>query len=133
MKKLTLERPMPTINGFPVPIYELDLPKSREEFPDVNNHHMCYTARMMGRTLLTSIWRNMDENQIILPRDVHQILHDRYAPPKDLPSLTDLVDYLDESYDRGKLMRLGTAFNPSYEPITKELRSMYLEEYGRLK
>lgn len=136
MKKLRIPREYPTVNGFPVHPYELELPPSRfneNRQYDFNNHHLCYTARRMGQFVLTQTWRDLDENQLVLPKDTHAVLHDRYDPPRELPGILDLVNHLDEAYDAGKLLRYGSANNPTYKTITPELRSLYLAEYEQLK
>jgi hypothetical protein len=133
---MRLPREYPTNNGFPVSPLELDLPGIRfhdgrqHEF---NNHHLCFTARKMGLLAITNTWRNLDENQLVMPKEIHAILHDRYDPPTHLPDLGDLVDYLDEAYDAGKLLKHGSANHPIYSTITPEIRHRYLEEYGRLR
>lgn len=133
---MRLPREYPTNNGFPVSPLELDLPRPR--FHDgkqleFNNHHLCYTERRMGQLAITTIWRNLAENQLVMPKETHAVLHDRYDPPTKLPELGELVDYLDEAYDAGKLLRYGSANYPSYQTITPELRHDYLEEYGRIR
>lgn len=131
-----LERPYPTINGFPVDPYELELPKSRFEITtprEVNNHHLCFTKRKMGLLAITETWRNLAENQVVMPIDTHAILHSQYGPPKDLPDLLELVDYLEEAYEKGKMLKFGSANFPSYSPISPELRHEYLREYGELR
>lgn len=136
MAKINIERPYPTINGFPVSPYELELPKSRFETTssrEVNNHHLCFTKRKMGLLAITQVWRDLDENQVVLPIDTHAVLHSLFSPPKELPDLLDLVDHLEEAYEVGKMLKTGSANFPTYTLISPELRSEYLREYGELR
>lgn len=133
---MRLSREYPTVNGFPVNPYELDLPAPRYgegRQAEFNNHHLAFTRARMGLFVLTQTMRDMDENQIVMPKDVHSVLHDRYDPPSEIPSLYDLMDYIDDSYAQGKLLRYGSASNPTYKTITPQLRRACMDEYGQLK
>ncbi len=124
------------MNGFPVHPYELDLPAPRYnegKQMEFNNHHFCWTRQKMGLFVLTQTMRDMDENQLVMSKDVHFTLHDRYDPPKDVPTPYDLMDYVDDSFAQGKLLRYGSASNPIYKTITPQLRRACMDEYGQLK
>lgn len=130
-----LPREYPTVNGFPVHPLELDLPAPRFNEGrqiDFNNHHLAFTARRMGQLVLTQTMRDLDEFQLVMPKETHAILHDRYEPPRHIPTLYDLMNHIDDAFEAGKLLRYGSAHNPMYKTITPALLRACKDEYDRL-
>lgn len=131
---MRLSQEYPNYNGWPVHPLELDLPQS-DLSPDrqhnFNNHHLLWTARDFGRHAISLACRNLDSNQIVLPRDIHQVIHDRYEPAP-MPSLVDMMDRLEEAYMKRELLRYGTALNPSYRIIDIGLWRNFNTEYNKL-
>jgi hypothetical protein len=115
-----------------VPPSELILPVSQLDLEDeysLNNHHLAFTRRQMSRLAITQTFRDLDRNQIVLPKDVHSDLHKVYGPPK-LPSLYEVMDAIDDAFHAGEMLRYGSANNPTYQPITPELMSALGFEYN---
>jgi hypothetical protein len=75
--------------------------------------------------------RDMDEHQLVMSKESHSILHDRYDPPRDLPSFYDMMEYVDDAFMQGKLLRYGSASNPTYRTITPQLRRACMDEYSQ--
>lgn len=123
--------PYPCHRGVFVPVYELSLPPSRlnpERQTNYNNHHFAFTARRMGRLLITSTWRDLMTNQQVMPKDSHVALHQRYDPPV-LPELHDIMNTLDDAYQSNQLLRYGSASHPEYQAITASLMQRIKAEY----
>lgn len=131
---MRLAREYPNINGIPVSPHELELPRSTLELDrqgEFNNHHGLWTAKNMGRFVLSSTMRNLQEFQYVLPRDTHAIIHDRYEPAP-MPSPLTMMDYLDDAYEQGQLLRYGSALNPAYAPLGRDLMRVLRAEYDHL-
>lgn len=129
-----LQREYPNINGFPVRPHELELPPSmldtdRQE--SWNNHHLCFTASKMARFVLTQTWRDLDKNQVQMPKDTHAVLHDRYTE-YSIPTPTDLMDEIDEAWQTGEALRYGSAAHPTYRQISEDLIRRIHSEYNQL-
>lgn len=125
----------PHRNGFPVHPKELDLPKTElnpVRAENYNNHHRIWPARIAGRLMLTQTLRDLKDSQVVMPKDVHAIYHDRYDPPP-LPSIEDTMQRLDDAYHKGELLRYGTANRPTYKPISDILWQKLNDEYGRVR
>lgn len=122
----------PMRGGLFVPPTELDLPPSRLDLTrkkNVNNHHLSFTARQMGRLLITQTFRDLERNQVLLPVDVHDHLHQVYDPP-ELPDLTIVFDAIDDAYQNNERLRYGAAHHPLYKPISLALVNAIAVEYG---
>lgn len=132
---MRLSRVMPNRDGFPVPIRELSLPKSRLDTTQpeaLNNHHSLWTARNMGRFAISLANRNLAAYQDIIPVDTHNLIHARYEPAP-MPNPTLLIDRLYEARYSGEQLRMGSAHNPTYKDITDEMWQSYMDEYAQLK
>lgn len=123
------ETPYPMIGAHFVPVDELGLLPSHKH--KENNHHYAFSARSMGRLLVTQTFRDLDRNQVITPIDTHSELHNTYGQPL-LPSIREILDVIDEAYQEGESLRYGTAHSPIYRPITTELMTQLGQEYGAL-
>lgn len=107
--------------GF-VPVDELALPGSHlnlENKYSYNNHHLVFPMRKMARLLITQTFRDLERNQVIMPKDQHQTLHDLYGPP-ELPGILALMDVIGEAWQKGEQLRYGSAWNPTFEPLSDE-------------
>lgn len=110
-------RPYPTRDGIPISPIEMgfggDQTRNR-----CNNHHSAWTRRAMSRLLITQTFRDLESMQHIIPRFQHERLHDIYDPPQlDLKSV---YNYVVEAYEREEELRYGTAYDPVWQPFTKE-------------
>lgn len=133
-RRIHLQREAPHINGFPVPITELELPETmldpskRESW---NNHHRHFYARIMARLTMTQLLRDLDANQDPTPRDIHNIYHDRYTPPP-VPALVDVMDRLDEARQKQEPLRYGTISFPTFQLISDDQWADAQNEYNLL-
>lgn len=133
-RRIILQREAPNINGFPIPMGQLNLPESmldpskRESW---NNHHHHYYARMMARLTMTQLMRDLNGSQTPMLKDVHNIYHDRYSPPP-IPDLVDVMDRLDEARQTQEPLRYGTISFPRYALITDDQWSEAQNEYNLL-
>lgn len=135
MKIRRLPREYPHINGFPVSPAELELPATVLDPLDqesYNNHHHCWTKTRMAELAITQLWRDLARNQTVLPKDVHTGIHRHYEPIRQLPSLLDLMDEIDEAYRRHELLRFGSAQHPAYGLITETTYRDIQQEYNQL-
>lgn len=133
-KRIHLQREAPNINGFVVPMHELELPYTMldtDKRESWNIHHHYFTARNLGRFTLTQLLRDLDSSQTPLPKDVHAIYHDRYSPPS-LPSLIDIMDRIDQAYQTQEPLRLGTISFPTYRIISDEQMHQAHMEFNEL-
>ena len=114
---------------------ELDLPDShlntRNPY-NSNNHHLAYEARTMARSVILQTVRDLDMNQQVLPKDVHEALHTIYRPPA-VPSPVKMMAVVDDAYQDGRLLRYGSARHPDFTIISDELLKECTAEYERIK
>lgn len=132
---IKLTREYPTIGGIPVDPKELNLPASRLDLDyqgNFNNHHWNFTKRQFGALAIAQTFRNLDRFQTVLPRDTHQELHRRFEPVKHLPDLVTMLDVIDEERQNNGLIKLGSANNPIYQPISPELFHDLMLEYNEV-
>lgn len=126
-----MPRVAPHNEGFPVSVNELRLPESTLN-PHIqdnyNNHHFHFTARAFGRSVLYQTLRNLDANQLVIPKDVHAVYHALYTPPP-MPSPLAAMDRVDEAYQKGEMLRYGSALNPRYDRVTEALWLLAQQEY----
>jgi hypothetical protein len=133
MSKMRLTREYPNYNGVPAPFYELELPLSvldLDKQENYNNHHWCFTARAFGVLAISQTFRDLSIFQSVEAKDRHGMAHYLYEPPKQMPSLIDMVDIIDEQRAQGGLLRYGSARFPTYKAITPELWSTLMNEYN---
>lgn len=102
------ERPYPTTERhFVIPPNELNLPETT--LPDTpenrNNHHLYWEYRKLGRFLITKTFRDLEHNQLEMPRDIHTVLHQRFGPP-ELPSLEDMVEQIEMAHVLGENLKV---------------------------
>ena len=127
-------RPYPARGAYPVDPLELGLPATDLDISlnsNVNNHHLWWTARSMGRLLITQTLRDLDANQRVMPIDTHKVLHYIYGPP-EMPDIHDVMDVIDEAYETHQLLRYGSALSPKYRSITSVLYRQIQEEYNQM-
>lgn len=128
------ERDYPTRCGIPVPAWELDLPII--DFTNKQNrlskHHDCWTRRRFGRSILFSTLRDLETCQTNISRGTHDLLHKIYLPPQ-LPTPQQAMNYVSDACENGTRLCYGTAMNPEYEKIGKELLHRVKADYKKLK
>jgi len=125
----------PTRNGISIPIHEIELPPTHFERPELhsNNHHNMWGRKTMGRTAITQTLRDLDRLQFVMPVDVHNSLHQLYAPPEK-PTLRQAMDEIDEAYQLGETLKIYNLATHKYEyhPITPERLDLLKIEYNAL-
>lgn len=119
----------PTREGLPIPVREA-LDYEPMHLRHCNNHHSLWTARNMGKLVVTQTLRDLAEYQDVMPRTAHQRLHDTYDPPEiDIQAAFDRVM---QAYDDGELMREGSAYRPHYRYISLDKINRISKEYEQL-
>lgn len=121
----------PNRDGWPIHPRELDLPKTNLEPTSIysyNNHHRFWPARHLGKFVIGQTLRDLEDSQVILPKDVHKAYHDRYEPAP-LPDLHEVMERLDDAYHAQELLRYGSAREPRYEVFSTELWELVKKEY----
>ena len=105
-------RVYPTEFGMPVPFEALELPPSELDLSNpinLSNHHYNFTARYMGRLLITQTSRDLEFQQEMLPNDRHNLgklaLHYLYEPPEP-PTILQAMDRLDIARQTGERMNV---------------------------
>jgi hypothetical protein len=90
----------PTMYGMPIPLSELQLHNStlRDRPENYSLHHHHWSARRMGRLLITQTVRDLENEQTLMLNDQHNLgefaLHHLYEPPVEA-SLIQYMDRLD--------------------------------------
>lgn len=119
----------PTHNGLPVPVREV-VDFSIERKKESNNHHSCWTARKMGKLILTSTLRDLEAYQDIMPITVHDQLHDDFDPPEiDVVAAYQRVQ---EAFEADERLRMGSAYRPRYSALSEERMTRIEREYTQL-
>lgn len=129
-----IQVPYPTgERNFIVSPGELALPESAQ--PEYrNNHHLYWPYKKMGQFLITQYFRDLEHNQLEMPVDQHQALHQRYSEPSRLPTLTDMVEQIEMAQAVGEPLKVQENRRGPYVryPISQiALKQIHLE-YGRL-
>lgn len=121
----------PNREGWPIHPRELDLPKTNLDPADIysfNNHHRFWTARHCARFVISQTLRDLEDSQVVMPKDVHKAYHDRYEPAP-LPDLHEVMERLDDAYHAEELLRYGSAREPQYQVFGAELWELVKKEY----
>ena len=125
----------PTVRGIAVPTSELNLPESRLDLSkpeSFNTHHLEFQRRNIGRFIITQTLRDLEGMQEIMPRDVHQALHERYGEP-EFPTIQQAMARISLAYDTGEQMRVWTPGEGYiYHDFTHIHRKQIAQEYNRL-
>jgi hypothetical protein len=62
----------------------------------------------------------------------HIALHHKYAPTK-LPTLEQAIRVIDDEYEKGGLLKLGSIGDPIYNEISRELMIQINKVYGEMR
>ena len=125
----------PTRNGISIPSSELGLPATRLDLErpfTTNNHHRQWSARSMGRFLITKTLRDLEGLQEKLPIDVHTYLHKIYEPPK-FPTIDEAMERVMQAYDSGEQLQIKADIGYELRPITDDLVNKLNREYTELR
>lgn len=128
------EKQYPSIDGVPVSPFELDLPISQLDLAkehNWNNHHACFEARSFGKIALFQTMRDLERHQYLTPIDFHANTHRFYSPPR-MPTLEQAITDVSEAYDSGERLRYGSARNPTYKPIGRDVMNLIYTNYREL-
>lgn len=129
------ERQYPSIDGIPISPYELDLPESQLNLANEhnwNNHHICFEARSFGRFILFQTMRDLERHQFLTPIDYHANGHRFYSPPK-MPTPEQAIVIVNDAYDAGERLRYGSACNPTYKPIGRNVLNLVNKNYEEIR
>lgn len=121
----------PNRDGWPIHPRELSLPKTNLDPTNIysyNNHHRFWPARHLGKFVIGQTLRDLEDSQVVMPKDVHKAYHDRYEPAP-LPDLHEVMQRLDDAYHTEELLRYGSAREPRYEVFGAELWELVKKEY----
>ena len=122
----------PTREGISIPVHELDLPGSNLDLSrpeSFNNHHNEWQRKQMGRFAITQTLRDLSRHQFIIPRDVHEKLHDIYDPPR-FPRPEEALAEVERAYEAGESMKVFLLDEKRYiyRPITEvHMKTLYAE------
>lgn len=99
----------PTRNGIPIsPLEMYDLQDSHlnlEAQRNWNLHHNCWERKQFGKHILYLTVRQIETNQLFMPCDVHDELHQVYEPPK-LPTPLQAMHEVERAMDSGERLRI---------------------------
>lgn len=120
--------------GICIPFEGLDLMETQLEGRDYveNNHHYAYEKRTMGKLAIYQTFRDLDCMQTQQPIDVHAQFHSLYGQP-ELIKPVQALDKIMEQFAIGGLLRIGSARNPEYKPLTDNKIIQLKDEYNRIR
>ena len=127
-------RPYPTRLGVPISPFEIGLnsPFEVESDEKVNNHHGEFTRRYFGSNIILQTMRDLDINQWVLYESEHIGLHNKFGPPQ-LPNLRQSMNVINDEFDKGGLLKLGSVGEPEYVDITEDLMRKINHVYNELR
>lgn len=119
----------PTENGIALSPYELWLPGSKKR--GENNHHAHFTRKKFEQTAATLALRNLARHQYVMPVDIHNFLHDTYAPP-ELPTEDQAAKEVIDAYESGEQFKIYNkhAHRYDYRDIPPELVDGFIAKHG---
>ena len=134
-----MERTYPVDSvGMPKRVQELDLqPSHLKKRPENQSlHHYHWSARRMSRLLISQTLRDLENEQVFMQNDQHNLgqtaLHSIYDMPK-LPTLNQMMDRLDEAKQTKEQMRVRTFGHYVLYPIGNTHWDLINKEYEREK
>jgi len=135
LEVLTDMQRYPTRNGVGISPFELGLPESdldlsREQ--NWNNHHNGWEARAFGSLALLQTFRDLERHQFLMPVDQHDTLHRLYSPPA-MPTIEQAMNIVVEAHDAGERLRTGSARNPVFKSLTKDVLRRVSNDYSLLR
>ncbi len=100
----------PTRRGVPISPLELGYTPDQsrlnlEAQRNWNLHHECWTRKMFGKNILTLTFRQLEGNQLYMPVDVHDTLHQDFEPMA-MPLPIQMIDEIERAMDAGERMRI---------------------------
>ncbi len=100
----------PTIYGVPISPIELGFTPDQsnlniEAQRNWNLHHSAWTRKMFGKNVLYLTFRQLENNQLYLPVDVHDTLHQEYEPPT-MPTPKQAINEIERAMDAGERLRI---------------------------
>lgn len=127
----------PTREGISIHPHEISLPDSHLNLNiarNFNNHHHEWTRKKMGQFALTRTLRDLSRHQSLIPRDVHQWLHDRYEPPV-FPTPAQAMHEVMNAYANHERLRVYDERDQQYYEfgIPEKLIKQLHHEYAKLK
>lgn len=130
----------PTRNGVPIsPLEIYDLSTSRlnlEAQRNFNLHHSAWTRKMFGKNILMLTFRQLENNQLFMPVDIHDQLHQEYDPPV-MPTPLQAIHEIERAMDAGEQLRIRQPAKKVgkyvLESITEETFAKVKASYDTLK
>lgn len=122
--------------GMPVRVEELHLsPSHLKKRPENQSlHHYHWSARRYGRLLISQTLRDLENEQVFMQNDQHNLgrtaLHHTYDMPK-IPTLNQMMDRVDFAHKTGERMRIRTLGHYAMHPITDIHWKQMNQEYER--
>lgn len=127
------EREYPTRNGKPIDPYEIATELHFYHNGEYNNHHMNYQRRKFGASILFSTFRDLAEQQRVIPVPLHDAIHRAFFLGPPLPDPDIAMDNIVEAFVMGEPLQIGTADKPIYVPISRARMDRVTQEWERLR
>jgi len=134
-KVLTDMERYPTRHGVGISPFELGLPESHLDLSreqNWNNHHNGWEARAFGSLALLQTFRDLERHQFLMPVDQHDTLHRLYSPPA-MPTIEQAMNIVVEAQEAGERLRTGSARNPVFKSLTKDVLRRVSNDYNLLR
>jgi hypothetical protein len=129
------QQPYPTRGGIAISPFELGMTPPHEyasEGDRLDNHHGEFSRRMFGANIILQTLRDLDILQWELYMSDHLQLHKRYAPTP-LPTLEQAMQVIDDQYQNGGFLKLGSIGDPLYREISDELMADLKKVYDEVR
>lgn len=124
----------PDRGGIAVSPLDIWLPESNldlERKKNWNNHHTEFYARMYGAFILYWVFHDLAANQIYLPLDVHQWLHDEYDAAI-MPTPYQAMDRIEQAFYEGEVLQVRSKGGYIQRPVDLAIVQMCDEDCNRL-
>lgn len=124
--------------GMPIRVEHLNLRRSnlRQRPENQSVHHYNWSARRMGRLLISQTLRDLEGEQETMQNDQHNLgqfaLHHLYDMPP-MPTLEQMMDRLDDAFESNEHMRIRTNGGWVLQSLSDIHRIQINQEYNREK
>ena len=124
----------PTRNGIAIPTREIWLPdtelKNCEK--NKNNHHLEWTARKFGSSILYVTLRNMEIHQELMQKDVHDWIHNEYEVP-EFPTAKQAMEEVERGYWEQENLKVRKCGHYTLQLLDKSIINLCKNDYDKHK